>query len=136
MSYRFPIDTIFQFNGTEVTDAGRSELSVSTEKIMNEKRMVNGTLRRYIVAEKRTWSASWENLFSKDEGSVDGGWTGESMLEFYKSTPGEFWLTITMGDGETERVLVMFSSFGYTVVKRTESEVGDLWTLQLELVEV
>ncbi|QLF83315.1 minor tail protein [Rhodococcus phage NiceHouse] len=134
--YRFPIDTIFQFNGNEITDASRGELSVDTEKIMNENRMVNGTLRRYVVAEKRTWSCAWENLFSKDEGSVDGGWNGESIRDFYQSTPGEFWLTITSGDGETEQVLVMFSSFSYTVTKRTESAIGDLWTMSLELVEV
>lgn len=134
--FKLPIDTILQFDGNEVTDHGRGELSESTEKLMNENRMVDGTLRRYVVAEKRSWSISWENLFSKDEGVVDGFWSGESLLQFYKDTPGEFWLTITMGDGETEKVLVMFRQFSHSVQKRTQNAIGDLWTLEIELVEV
>lgn len=134
--YRFPVESIVQFDGNEVTDHNRSELSVSTEKIMNEKRMINGTLRRYVVAEKRTWTLSWENLFAEDDAVVDGFWSGKSIREFYLQTPGEFMLTVTAGDGDSERVLVMFDSFDYDIVKRTKNHTGDWWNVSISLVEV
>ena len=109
---------------------------MTPEPIMNEKRMINGTLRRYVVANKRKWSTSWAMLFAKEDATVDGFWSGEAVRDFYNSTPGEFMLTITQGDGETENVLVMFESFSYTVVKRTEGRTGDWWNMDLTLVEV
>ena len=133
---RMPIDTILQFDSNEVTDHNRSELSVSTEKLMNEQRMVDGTLRRYIVAEKRTWSVSWEDLFSEDIGMVDEAWGGKSIYDFYQRTPGEFQLTLTNGQGEVERVIVMFSDFSHTIKKRSQHENGDLWDIDIEMVEV
>lgn len=136
MAWKMPIDALMQWDGVDITDHGRAPITVDTEKLMNEQRMVDGTLRRYIVAEKRTWSVSWENLFSKDEGAVDGYISGESMLKFYNETPGEFQLTLTMGDGETESILVMFASFSYEVQKRSQSVNGDLWTLSCDIVEV
>lgn len=134
MSIQLPIDCIMSWNNNKITDHGRSELSVSTEKMKNEGRMVNGTLRRYTVAEKRTWQASWDNLFSKNTYIVDGFWSGELMRDFYNNTPGEFTLTLTMGDGSSESVLVMFSDFSYSVLKRGPE--FDLWTLSCEMVEV
>lgn len=133
---RYPIDAMLQFDGHEVTDHNRSELSVGTEKLMNQKRMVNGTLRRYVVAEKRKWSVSWSQLFSRDDAVVDGFWSGESLREFYLNTPGEFQLTLTYGDGETERVMVMFDDFNYKVLKRTDGRTGDWWDVDISLVEV
>ena len=115
---RLPIDTIMQWNGQRISDQGRAGLAVTSEKIMNEKRMVDGTLRRYVVAEKRTWSISWENLFGKIV--FDAALGGEAIYAFYKNTPGEFALKLTYGDGSTETALVMFSSFQYTVEKRTK----------------
>lgn len=132
----YPIDSIMAWNDNEVTDHGRGELSVSSEQLKHENRMVDGTLRRYYVASKRTWSTSWDNLFSKDAMLADGFWGGESMLSFYKNTPGDFWLTITSGDGRKERVRVMFSSFEYSINKRGNGELGDLWTASCEMVEV
>jgi len=131
---RLPIDTIMHWNGQRVTDQGRAPLEVGTEKIMNEKRMVDGTLRRYVVAEKRTWSTSWENIFSKRV--FDGALGGEALRTFYQNTPGEFTLKLNYGDGSSESVLVMFSGFQYTVEKRSKGQNGDIWTLSVELVEV
>lgn len=129
-----PIDTIMRFDGNRVSDQGRSELGVTSEVFKNEQRMVDGTLRRYVVAEKRTWSCSWTNIFSKR--SVDGAWAGEEIKSFYYDTPGEFLLTLTMGDGTTEDILAMFTSFDYDVAKRSAGENGDLWNMSMEITEV
>lgn len=136
MKYDYPVDAILQFDNNRVTDHNRSELSVTPEYIMNERRMVDATLRRYVVATKRKWSVAWTMLFSKDDATVDGFWSGESIKSFYENTPGEFQLTITTGDGAVERVLVMFESFSYKVVKRTPGATGDWWDMDITLVEV
>lgn len=129
-----PIPAIMAFDGNEITDHNRRPVSVSTDKLMNEKRMINGTLRRYIVAEKRKWKVSWEDLFSKSERVVDGFWSAEDMKAFYDETPGEFLLTLTYGDGLVEDVLVMFEEFSYSITKRQVD--SDWWDLDIGLVEV
>lgn len=133
---KLPIDCIMSWDGNKITDHGRDSLNVSTEQIKNESRMVDGTLRRYVVASKRTWSTGWDNLFSKDELVADGFWAGESMLDFYQNTPGAYTMTLTMGDGTTENIPVMFNKFEYRVVKRTNGPLGDLWTVDCEIVEI
>ena len=135
-SLNLPIDTLMQWNDNRTTDHGRQSLTVSHDWLMNEQRMVDGTLRRYIVAGKRQWTTSWENLFSKDDAVADGYWAGESMWSFYLNTPGEFWLTLTYGDGTIERMLVMFENFDWSLMKRGSGIIGDLWIASCDLVEV
>lgn len=130
----FLIDSLLAFDGNEITEHNRQPVSVSTEMFMHEDRMVDGTLRRYHVATKRSWSISWSDLFSKSESVVDGYWSGEEIRDFYNDTPGEFTLMLTYGDGTTENVLVMFSEFSYDISKRTTD--FDFWELNLTLVEV
>lgn len=129
-----PIDAMFAFNGNQVTDHNRRPISVTPTKIQNERRMVNGTLRRYVVAEKRSWKVSWEDVPSLSEWVVDGFWSGQEILDFYNETPGEFMLTITYGPGDTEEVLVMFESMSNTVVRRTTDY--DFWNFDIGIVEV
>lgn len=131
---RYRINAILAFEGNPVTDHNRSELSVSPELIKQEDRMVNATLRRYYTATKRTWSVSWEDLFSKAQYTTDNYWSGEELLAFYNEHPGEFTMTITSGDGRTEEVLVMFDEFSYTISKRMPQ--CDMWNVDLSLVEV
>lgn len=129
-----PIESILMFDGNPLTEHNRSSLSVSTEKLMEEKRMVNGTLRRYVVAEKRRWKVSWADVFSKAEWVVDGAWSGEEIYQFYLENTGEFTLTVTYGDGTSEQILVMFEDFSFDVSKRTTD--FDFWDVDLSLVEV
>jgi len=45
-----------------LSDHGRSPLGIDREIIERKARTANGTLRKYQVASKRTFSLSWENL--------------------------------------------------------------------------
>ena len=45
-----------------LTDDSRSPLQVGLERIEYKKRMINGRMRSYHVADKRTFSVSWDNL--------------------------------------------------------------------------
>lgn len=129
-----PIDAIIAFNGSPITDHNRSQVSVSYSKFQNENRMTDATLRRFVVAEKRTWKTNWTDLPSSSDYVVDGFWAGEDIRTFYEKTPGEFSLTLTYGPGETETVLAMIDSFSYNVVKRTTD--FDFWDADISIVEV
>ena len=140
MSYIYPIDTLMKWNGNRITEHNRGPISINPEKFMNEKRMVNTTLRRYVTGEKRTWSVSWEEVFSSQAKVVDHCWSGEEMLRFYNQHPGAFTLELVNRSANataltsSETVLVMFQEFSHTVSKRTVQ--CDWWNISVTLVEV
>jgi len=128
-------------NGTfrKITDHKRSPLTVSIERIENKQRMVDGTLRRYTVAKKRTWSASWDMLPSKNGvagylSTADGGWAGQDIEAFHNSTDGAFQMQLRRGDGTVETVNVMIADFSKEIVKRGPGI--DFWNLSITLEEV
>jgi hypothetical protein len=46
----------------KITDHNRAPLGISVERLESKNRMVNGTMRRYTVGKKRTFSLSWSML--------------------------------------------------------------------------
>jgi hypothetical protein len=140
-------------NGTtwnKISDHNREPLAISWERIERKNRMADGTLRRYTVAKKRSFSTSWTMLPSKRNSSyngkvgmttVDDGWSGEEMESFYNTIDGRFLMKIRKGideakaitDGTIEVVPVMITDFSKDIEKRG---VVDLWTINLTLEEV
>lgn len=134
----------------KVSDHNRSPLDISWERLERKNRMAGGTLRRYSVAKKRTITCSWEMFPSKMTpvlngvtglGTVDGGWAGEDIENFYNNVDGRFWVKLrkgsdeskAVGDGSIEIVQVMFSDFSKSVTKRG---IVDFWSLDVTLEEV
>ena len=134
----------------KITDHNRSPLTVSVERIENKQRMVDGTLRRYVVTKKRTYSCSWTSLPSKNSqvyagktglSTVDGGWSGDDMENFHDATDGSFQMKLRVGideakaisDGTIEVVTVMITDFSKDIVKRG---VTDYWDVSITLEEV
>lgn len=137
-------------NWNRISDHNRAPLNISFERIGTSNRMANGTLRRYSVAKKRSFNASWTMFPSKVSplyggktglGTVDGGWAGEDIEKFYNETDGEFYVKLRKGtdeakavaDGTIETVKVMVSDFSKDIEKRG---VVDLWSLSITLEEV
>lgn len=141
----------------KVSDHNRSPLQEEIERIENKTRMADGTLRRYVVAKKRTWSCSWENLPSRNvEGgfnTADGHMTGEKMEQLARTQDGPFRLVLRRGsarsiatepnpsdtalpfaDDNFYIVNVMISEFSKEVVKRGVKT--DLWNVDITLEEV
>lgn len=118
---------------TRVTEHNRAPVDVSWESIETSERMINGTLRKWLVTRKRTWSTSWEMVPHSTNRTVDGGMGGEAMESFYESKPAEFAMEIRKPDGEYERVTVMFNSFSRTVEKRGAYE---FWNIDVSIEEV
>jgi hypothetical protein len=124
---------LMKWAGTIVTDHNRSPLSISVERIENKQRMADGTMRKYVVADKRTFSCSWDQLPTTDARTADGKMGALAMETFYSSTPGVFALIVYMGDGTNTTYQVMFSDFSKEVVKRGST---DFWNINVTMEEV
>ncbi len=122
-----------KFNTNYVSDHNRSDLAIDWERIEKANRMANGTMRKYVIADKRTFSVSWDKLPHSATYTVDGKWGTNEMKAFYLATPGVFTLTITYGDATTETVSVMFTKFDCQLSKRGRY---DMYSVSLTLVEV
>ena len=124
---------LMRWNGNAVTDHNRAQLGIDVERIEKKQRMANGTLRKYIIADKRTFSTSWSMLPKLSSQTVDGFWGGEAIETFYNSNPGSFSLEITDADGEATTYTVMFADFSRTISKRGSV---DFWEISLSMEEV
>lgn len=137
MVYHLPTDSIIEFNrnGTTLSPSehNRAPVSVNIEEISNTQRMANGRLRKYLVARKRSWSTSWTMIPSRSERTADGKAGGAEIEEFYRSTPGEFEMTIVHKNSDlNETVTVVFSDFSKSHERRG---ADDFWNIELTVEE-
>jgi hypothetical protein len=97
-----------------LSDHNRSQLGFSKNRIENKKRLVNGHLRSYHVADKEQISVSWEMLpsrsfnqdplFNEDTGkpsainlemyTADGGAGGVDLVNWYENNQGSFYMFV------------------------------------------
>jgi len=109
-----------QISGTEredfiiLSDHNRSDISFSTNRLENRKRMVNGHMRSYHIADKMNVSFSYNLLPSRSfngnpefdangittdptltEYTADGGAGGAELLDWYSSNPGSFYMFLS-----------------------------------------
>jgi hypothetical protein len=95
-----------------LSDHNRSEIAISSERIENRQRMINGTMRSYHIADKNNFSWSWEMLPSRAYSSdpeysaggkltnspeiftVDGGAGGVDLVEWHSNHPGPFFMLL------------------------------------------
>lgn len=122
-----------------LSDHNRSEMEVAVERIERPSRMANGRMRKFHVADKRTWSWSWENLPGLAEWTVDANAGAEDMEEFYFAHTGVFNLTLRY-EMEANRTLknmaaipVFFEDFSMTLTKRGKNT--NLYNVSLSVVE-
>jgi hypothetical protein len=97
-----------------LSDHNRSGLSFGVDRIENRQRMVNGRMRSYWIADKRTLSVSWDMLPSRSfalrpdfntttglpetvgtEYTVDGGAGGAELLDWYEKHYGTFYVFLS-----------------------------------------
>lgn len=133
MSMTFVKPRLMRWNGNAITDHNRAQLSVDVERIEKKQRMANGTLRKFIIADKRTFGTSWSMLPKLTTQTVDGFWGGEAIENFYNTVPGTFSLEISDADGDVSTYNVMFSDFSKSIVKRGAI---DYWEVTVTLEEV
>jgi hypothetical protein len=109
-----------------LSDDNRAPIEFKTTRIENRKRMINGRMRSYHVADKLNINLSWTMLpsrsyfgnpnFSTTTGdsdktescTSDGGAGGVEILRWYEDNQGPFWLFLSYDkysnfDGTTDR---------------------------------
>jgi hypothetical protein len=123
-------------------------LAISPQRIESKRRMIDGTMRSVHVADKYTFSTSWENIPSRklngaDEITSDGYGAGIDIKDWYESNHDDFWMLLIYDNDDSEDVSsgvnvekynVFFDSFDFTVTKR--GQFNDLWDVSIDLVEV
>lgn len=116
------------------SEHNRTAMGAGNERIKHSNRMKNGRLRQYYVADKRTWTISWDMLPAPDSETVDGKAGAASIEKFHNETAGEFTMTIQHADSSLdETVLVVFSDFDKTHVRRGKY---DFWDISVGIEEV
>ena len=129
-------------NAKIITDHNRAELTIGNQRIETRNRMVNGTLRVNFIANKLTISTSWDIVPSLSSQCVDYRAAtpvigANELKDLYESSNGNpVYVTITAktSTGETLQKPMIFSSFEYRVVKRSNN--FDLVNMSVELEEV
>ena len=141
-----------------LTDDNRSDLSVSVDRIEYKKRMINGTMRSYHVADKKSFNLSWNNIPSRAEFvsevslkrsgvNLTTNWAGASeMKKWHEDHNGSFYMLLVYDynyrqtsasnislANSIEYYKVFFESFTYNVTKR--GGIYDLWDVSMSLVE-
>lgn len=123
---KFAKARLMRWNTLNITDHNRSAVSIDVERIETAKRMANGTMRKYHVADKRTWSCSWEMLPNTNAFTVDKHGGADDLENFYDTTRGAFTLKLTLGNGPEETYTVMFKEFSKTLNKRGKFDFYDV----------
>lgn len=116
-----------------LSEHNRQAWSVSFERFGTTTRMVDATARTWHVADKRTWATSWTDLPHRDSDTVDKAMGGENLMKFYTANPFAFNIEVRNPNGSTERVLVLFKDFDYSVKKRG---VYEFWDVSFSVEEV
>lgn len=127
------LPSLMEWGGNKITDHNRSELSIDVERIEEKTRMANATMRKYIVADKRTFGVSWDDVPQNAGFTVDGFWGKNEIEDFYNNNPGAFTLKLYFGDGTTKSYTVMMSKYSADISKRG---AYDFWNVSVELEEV
>jgi len=123
-----------------LSDHSRSPLSVSYEIIENNQRMVDGTMRRSVIAKKRSFSCTWDMLPTISTMVVDKNSDAAKMKAFYELycySPLTLTLRYKRNNIQTpvdETYQVYWTDFSFDVIKRYQN--FDYWNLSSEFKEI
>lgn len=133
MAKTFSKPSLMTWNGNKITDHNRSALTVDVNRIEESTRMANGTMRKFIIADKRTFATDWADLPQSAAFTVDGFWGKNEIENWYNTQTGQFELQIFYGDGTHQLYYVMMTKFSAEVSKRG---AFDFWKVTVEMEEV
>lgn len=124
------------------SEHNRSEFNMGVNRIKQSVRMANGTLREFIIADKKIFSVSWSMLPSYRNETVDGAWGAEDLKTFYESAAGQVAFRIkinsslspTTAESLTNNIYtVVFNQFDCTLSKRG---IQPYWSVNISLEQV
>jgi hypothetical protein len=149
-----------------LSDHNRSEISMKKQRIENRRRMINGTMRSYHIADKREFSWSWDMFPSRafsdapvfsasgvltnsiDDYVVDLAAGGVDIVEWYENHQGPFYMLLAYDKynefsispyshlNEYNEVVQVYFSSFDTEVVKRGGTNHDLWNISVTLEEV
>jgi len=139
-----PVGSLITMNGNNLSEHNRAPVTVSINRIEKVQRMSNGTLRKFSIADKKIISASWSNLPSRSNYTVDGFYGARDIKDFYESSAGKGTFALTVKYGSTanaENLIVVFNSCSFELVRRNAKVLPtdtpqELWNVSLSFEEV
>lgn len=119
----------------DFTDHNRSTLNFNYEQIESAIRTADGSMRKFVIAQKRSFDASWQMLPSVTSLTADGKPGAGLIRDFYTENVGKKITlevvhhgsstaqlssssTPSAPNGTKETINVFISSFSYEIVKR------------------
>lgn len=126
----------------KTSEHNRSEFTVTPQRIEKTQRMSNGTLRKFFIADKKTFSVSWDMLPHTSALTVDGGWGASDLRSFYEGSAGQgtFDIKINLATNGTdqssagfEEYTVSITACSFVVLKRG---IQPHWNVSLSLEQV
>ena len=141
-------------NWQKLTDHNRDPISLSTELIESQARMANGRMRKYVVAQKNTISASWTYVPSKTSETADLNHGAAWLESFYKSNAGiPIWLKVVSSELDPDAAIgalpsgtfataqygykvytVFMTNFSKIIINRTK--ISDYVNMSIDFTEV
>jgi len=88
MSYSINAGVAISLDGTtwySLTDHNRDAIDIANTPIEHAQRMANGRMRKYVIANKKTFSTSWTNLPSQTSNTVDQNRSSAWLAAFYEA---------------------------------------------------
>lgn len=149
-----------------LSDHNRSEISIQKQRIENKRRMINGTMRSYHIADKKVFSWSWEMFPSRafsdspifsasghltnsvEDYTVDMAAGGVDILDWYENHQGPFYMLLAYDKynefisspyshlNEYNEVVQVYFSSCETSVVKRGGTNHDLWNISVSLEEV
>lgn len=127
---------------SQISDHGRDAVQVAVTRIENAQRMADGTLRRYVIAKKHTFTCSWSMLPSVSGNQLANGQPGTFMETFHDTINGPFLMRLRAGSDRdtvftgTQGTIytVMITDFSKEIAKR--GFTYDMWNVDFTLEEV
>ena len=126
----------------KITEHNRSEFTYNPIRIESSRRMSNGTMRKFWIADKQSFTLSWSMLPSYRTLTVDGQWGAEDLKSFYEANEGApFNIRVNKASagssqessGYEEYTVVFSSPPSFVIVKRG---LQPHWNVSISLEEV
>jgi len=137
-----PAGSALYINSNKLSEHNRAPIDIGYNRIEKSDRMADGSMRKFIVANKKTVSTSWSVLPSYSTMTLDTGY-GALDLRYLYETSGlsPVTLTIYYSPTRTESLTMFISSFSCTLSKRnvksrSTDPAQEFWEVSISLEEV
>lgn len=135
MSQVFPRGSIMTINGTNVSEHGRQPISLTPERIGAKDRMWNGKLRSSLIANKYSFTVTWNDLPSDTSRTVDGYMGGKALKDLYEAAVDPVAVVLAY-DGTVVNYDMLITSFSYDVKNRIPFANYDLVDVSMTFEQV